>query len=399
MKKATKTIALWACTAALLAACATTTSHPFAAPVAAEETEAIAPQAGSMDPRARVSRFDPHSRIPDHLSEPVGPMAQVHAYGGSLDSRKMYLIEANPEKGFHWPYFLFLPETIASGGSVLVGPNNDSLSGAPFATHRYWAGIENEQLYVDFGRHLGTPVLTPVFPRPLVDGPGRNLYIHAMTRAAMTAEDPRYARPDLQLIAMLDDALEKLSREELDLREDALLWGFSAAGDFATRMATLHPGRVRAVAAGGVGGLPILPVEEFENEQLTFPVGVGDLETIGAQFQPGLLRQTPYLLFQGSIDENDSIKEPPFTCEGFRSDSYSCDQSVWVNSVFGPSPPGRVQEVASVFETFGMSDFNYLVLPGIEHTTPDAMQVVIREFYACVLVDGTGCAARARFSR
>lgn len=395
MKRTTKTFGLAACVGAFLTACGTATSEPLTAPVAAQESQGVKPEVVPVDPRAIVSRFDRRSRTPDHVSEPVGPMPEVHAYAGLLEPRKMYLIEASPERGFQWPYLLFLPDTIPSGSSVLVQPNNDGMIGAPFETHRYWAGIENEQLFLDFGRHLGTPVLMPVFPRPLIEGPNRNLYIHALTRAAMTADDPRYARPDLQLIAMLDDALDKIARANHELREDALFWGFSASGDFVTRMATLHPARVRAVAAGGVGGLPILPVEELEGEQLTFPVGVGDLEEIGARFQPALLQQTPYMLFQGSIDENDSVKEPPFTCAGYGSDSYSCDQSLWVNRVLGSSGPGRVRKVASIFETFGMKDFNYLILPGIEHTTPDAMETVIREFYACVLANGTGCATSA----
>lgn len=395
MTKITKALGFAASAAAFLAGCATTVPQSPTQSDAATAT----PGDDTIDPRARVARFDRGSRIPDHVSEPVGPMAQLHAYAGSLEPRRMYLIEANPEKGFQWPYLLFLPETFASGASVLVGPNNDSLIGAPFETHLYWAGIENEQLFVDFGRHLGTPVLTPVFPRPLVDGPDRNLYIHALTRAAMTWDDPRHARPDLQLIAMLDDALEKLAQGGAEMRSDALFWGFSASGDFVTRMATLHPDRVRAVAAGGVGGLPILPVEELGGERLTFPLGVGDVEAIGARFQPLLLKQTPYLLFQGSADDNDSVEEPPFTCEEYGSDSYNCDQSLWANSTFGSSPIDRVEKVAAIFEAFGMEDFNYLILPGVRHTTPDEMEAVVRKFYACVLADGTGCAARAEVPR
>ena len=399
MKKTKKAFGLTTCVGAFLAACGATTSEPFTAPVAAQEAQATSPEVVPLHPRALVSRFDRKSRIPDHVSQPVGPTAEVHAYAGSLEPRKLYLIEADPEKGFHWPYFLLLPENIPVSSSVLVQPNNDGMVGAPFATHRYWAGIETEQLFIDYGRRLGTPVMMPVFPRPLVEGPNRNLYIHALTQAAITADDPRYARPDLQLIAMLDDALEKLARDGINLRDDALLWGFSASGDFVTRMATLHPSKVRAVAAGGIGGLPILPIEKYENEQVTFPVGVGDLEEIGARFQPELLKQTPYLLFHGSMDENDSVKEPPFTCEGYGSDSYSCEQSLWVNSVFGSSGPNRVRKTTSVFEAFGMKDFNYLILPGVEHTIPDAMEVVIREFYACVLADGSGCAASAKAPR
>lgn len=346
----------------------------------------------AVDPRARVS-MDPSSRIPDHISEIVGPAPAAETYGGALVSRTMYRIEANPEAGFHWPYYLFIPEVVAPGGAVLVEPNNDGLSGAPFDTHDYWAAIRNEQLFIDYGRHLGTPMLTPVFPRPLVDGPEGNLYIHAMTRAAMLHEDPRYARPDLQLLAMLDDAQDKLAASGFEVSEDALFWGFSAAADFVTRMAVLHPERVRAVAAGGLGGLPILPVSEFEGEALSFPVGIADLDMItGRALNAEALRDTPVLLYQGGADENDSVREPPFTCEGYGSDSYSCDQAQWVNATLGASTLERVPVVQDLYADFGMRDFNSLVLPGVEHTTPPEMEARIRQFFACVLASETACA-------
>ncbi len=352
----------------------------------------------TVDPRARVS-MNPNSRIPDHISELVGPAPTPEVYDGQLAPRTIYRFEANPEAGFHWPYYLFIPEVVAPGGAVLIEPNNDGLFGAPFETHDYWAATRNEQLYFDYGRHLGTPMLTPVFPRPLVDGPEGNLYIHAMTRSAMLHDDPRYARPDLQLLAMLDDAQAKLAASGFEVSEDALFWGFSAAGDFVTRMAMLHPERVRAVAAGGLGGLPILPVSDSDGEALSFPVGVADLELItGRELNAEALRDTPVLLYQGGADENDSVREPPFTCDAFRSDSYSCDQAQWVNATLGASTLDRVPVVQDLYSDFGMRDFNSLVLPGVEHTTPPEMEARIREFFACVLARETACAARVSLS-
>lgn len=357
-----------------------------------------AQSAEGLDLRARVS-MNPNSRIPDHISEILGPAPTTAVYEGTLNPRTLYRFEADPDAGFYWPYYLFIPDVVTPGGAVLIEPNNDALWGAPFETHDYWAAIRNEQLLIDYGRPLGTPVLTPVFPRPLVNGPDGNLYIHAMTRAAMLHEDPRYARPDRQLLAMLDDAQAKLAASGFEVSEDALFWGFSAAGDFVTRMTVLHPERVRGVAAGGVGGLPILPVTEFDGEMLRFPVGVGDMENItGRALQAGALRDTPVLLYQGGADENDSVREPPFTCDGFGSDSYSCEQAHWVNETLGASTLDRVPFVRDLYAGFEMRDFNALVLPGVEHTTPPDMEARIRDFFACVLAGESACAANGSLS-
>lgn len=346
----------------------------------------------SYDPRARVS-WDPNSRIPDHISEIVGPAPDFHAYDDVLEPGRVYRIEANPEAGFFWPYFLLLPDAVTPDGAILVEPNNDGLWGAPFETHQYWAVIRNEQLFLDFGRPLGAPVLTPVFPRPLVEDGDGNLYIHALTRPAMTQMENRYTRPDLQLLAMLDDARAKLADNGYQVSEDALFWGFSAAADFVTRMTVLHPERVRAVAAGGVGGLPILPVETYDGETLTYPVGVGDLEGIsGRTLNRDALRETPFLLFQGGADENDSVPQPPFTCERYRSDSYDCSQALWVNETLGASTVARVPEVSAVYTDFGMVDFNSILLPGIGHSIPRSMEAATRDYFACVLANATGCA-------
>ena len=350
--------------------------------------------AGELEPAARVS-IDPGSRVPDHVSQIAGAPPSVMIYDGALDAGHVYRISANPQAGFLWPYFLSVPVTIAPGASVLMEPNNDGLWGAPFETHEYWASIRNEQLHGDFGRPLSVPTLTPVFPRPLLNGEEGNLYIHALTRAAMTHEDRRYARPDLQILAMLDDARDKLAAEGYVISPAALLWGFSAAADFVTRIAVLHPERVRAVAAGGLGGLPILPLERYAGERLTYPVGVGDLEEVARlSLKAAALRATPMLLFQGSADENDSIEEPPFACDEFASDSYSCAQAMWVNETFGSSTVDRVSAVSAIYRYFGMADFNSIILPGIGHRVPEAMTASIREFYACVLGGRSGCAAR-----
>ena len=354
--------------------------------------ENIGVPTSKLEHRANVSALT-DSNIPDHVSEPVGPAPSSVEYEGSLEPGNIYRIQPNPNSGFHWPYLLYVPTNLKDGMPILVEPNNDGLWGAPFETHEYWAAIRIEQLYIDFGRHLGTPLLTPIFPRPLVEGPSGNLYVHALTREAMEAADNRVARPDLQLVSMLDDARSKLAGSGHQVPEDALFWGFSASADFVTRMAFLHPTRVRAVAAGGLGGFPILPTDTYDGAQITYPVGVADLSVIAdGPLNDEALRATPILLFQGGDDENDSVPEPPLDCSKYGSDSYNCEQAQFVNSRFGASTVERLPLVREVYEDFGMEDFHYLLLMGVDHSTPDFFVSTLVSYYSCILQVDMDCA-------
>src|SRR5262245_909548 len=58
---------------------------------------------------------------------------------------------------------------------------------------------------------LGTPIVAPMFPRPAAPAPENNVYLHALSRASLTTTDARFARVDLQLIAMVDHARQVLA--------------------------------------------------------------------------------------------------------------------------------------------------------------------------------------------
>ena len=124
---------------------------------------------------------------------------------------------------------------------------------------------------------LGTPLLVPLFPRPKAAGEGDNLYLHALTRAALTAEAPALKRVDLQLLAMADDARKLLAAKGVPVDAKLLLRGFSASGSFVNRFAVLHPERVLAVACGSPGGWPLAPAAKAGGETLPYPVGIADV--------------------------------------------------------------------------------------------------------------------------
>jgi len=149
-----------------------------------------------------------------------------------------------------------------------------------------------------------------------------------------------------------------------------MLWGFSASGDFVTRMAIIYPERIQCVVAGGIGGFPILPFSSLDGDSLKYPVGISDFEKLfSKKFNADAFKSIPMKLFQGDCDENDSVsKGDELSNENdFISDSYSHSQCRFINKKFGIVPVHRVTKVSSLYSDFGMQNFTYVIAPNVYH--------------------------------
>lgn len=56
--------------------------------------------------------------------------------------------------------------------------------------------------------------------------------------------------------------------------------GFSASANFANRFALLYPEVVKLAIAGACSGTGILPLKYIEKEELLYPIGCGNIDTI-----------------------------------------------------------------------------------------------------------------------
>lgn len=313
----------------------------------------------------------PIKQSSDMASEPAGPPPRFVPWTGEFVPGSIYVVPANPAKGFHWQYVLAVPMGYRPGSPLYVEPNNDGKVGGSIATHQYWALLVAEQNQLRMSGKLGLATLTPVFPRP-AGSRGGNLYIHALSRDALISRRPGLHRVDLQLTAMIDDAREKLGGAFVMPPTDVLMFGFSASADFATRFAVLHPDRVRALVAGGLGGLPILPVAKVDRQRLNFPLGIADLRTIvGKDFDERSFRRIPILLFQGALDENDSVPS---------RDSYTAAQQSFVFAAFGQMPASRVAKVRAVYADAGFDNVEYRLVPEAKHSMTPEMRSQTLEF-------------------
>ena len=288
-------------------------------------------------------------------------------------------IDAAPEKGFHWPYYLAIPNGPANS-TLFVETNNTGFCSDDLSVHDEEARkFMGERMRSDLWTHnpfghlrigsLNCPILMPIFPRP---DAYLTIYTHALDRDALTTNLEGLVRLDLQLLAMVEDARKRLADQGLYTDEKFFIWGFSASGMFANRMCVLHPERIKAAAIGSPGGWPIAPVASWKGQVLRYPVGVADLqELVGAPFDLATFKTVPLFLFLGDQDTNDSVP-----CE----DSYEPEDCDLVFSLFGETPVQRWPKAEQIYKSVGCN-CTFRLYPGVGHTTPSQIGEDIIQFF------------------
>jgi len=255
--------------------------------------------------------------------EVIADDTAIVAVGESLSqaivsqSPNISLIEPSEDTAFNWPYLLFTPDTSEADNDsasesaesdvrpMVVG--NSSYRGRPSEEIRR---LDSGRRNLERGRlgflatRLNSPALSPLIPSRTADGTYQNL----------TLSGSAFDRLDLQVLAMVDDARERLADEPYTVPEQFHVEGFSSNGRFYDKFTALHPERINAVSAGG-NGIAVLPVGELSEdvptagnpstETLPWPVGVGDLpELIGAEFDQDAWLDTNLFWYIGAEDQD-----------------------------------------------------------------------------------------------
>lgn len=247
---------------------------------------------------------------PEHRADDPDVLAQVEAMvavgDDSLESVGSRFVEPTESDPFDYPYYLFTPADVEEDAPLLVEPNNTGTATDDFAEHREAARrVADSGMSRNLSEDLGVPLLVPVFPRPESDPVNWEHYVHQLDRETLSIEDGPLERVDLQLLAMIDDARDRL---DTPVREQVMLNGFSASGNFVDRFTVLHPDRVLSVTAGGLNGMALLPASEFSGRELPFHVGIADIEGLtGSTVDLDALDDVNQFLYMGADDDNDTI--------------------------------------------------------------------------------------------
>ncbi|MBK0401357.1 hypothetical protein I5M27_00065 [Adhaeribacter sp. BT258] len=228
--------------------------------------------------------------------------------GPELTSDTLLKFSARPEAGFNFGYFLYLPKGLKSHEQhyLMVETTNTGLNDS-IEFHekgaQYAAGQSSVGNYTS--RKLQIPLLVPIFPRSITNW---ELYTHALDRETLLSQDAAIKRLDLQLLAMIKDARKQLKQRGFPVKDKFFMNGFSASGTFANRFSMLHPEKIKAMAAGGINAIPILPVSQLKETPLNYPLGIADVKKItGREVNLKAFNQLPKMLFMGALDENDAV--------------------------------------------------------------------------------------------
>jgi len=222
----------------------------------------------------------------------------------------LYEIEASPEDGFYWNYYLFVPRGTPVNKSIrlLVEPNNQGPESDDISFTNNDAKIT--------ARHNGTaqnlkiPVLVPAFPRLKTKPPGYDfLPSNTLSKEILMKGTDEFKRIDLQLIKMIEHAKDLLDdKENIKLKEEIFIMGGSASAIFASNFTKIHPNKVRAIAAGSIDFV-ILPVDRWGGEEIRYPAGISDLRSIvGESFNLDEYKKVAKFYYQGELEAvNDEL--------------------------------------------------------------------------------------------
>lgn len=294
----------------------------------------------------------------------------INAFGqNTLSDTEVLRVDANPEKGISYPYYLYVPSTLGETAqkdklhSIIVIPNNTGQINDDFAFHE--ADVKRKLPAMGpFMKMNGiaAPVLMPVFPRPATEN---RIYTHSLDRDSMLTDKKEFSRFDLQLIAMIKDAQVRLKKDRIKTEKKVLMQGYSASGMFVNRFVFLHPNLVKAAIVGAPGGWAMAPVSTFGKKDLTFPVGTCDLKDVsGKKFDLKALRTVPLFFILGGSDTNDAVP---------MGDAYDQRETDLVMELFGKTPVERFPVSERLYREAGLNA-EFKLYPNTPHQTSKEMR-------------------------
>lgn len=208
--------------------------------------------------------------------------------------------EANETTGFTW--FSYVPENLTKteAAYILIDASHEGTCDLNEAIeYTLQHDIERFRSYAENYDYV---LLSPAIYKNCVED--IDPWVRHFPEYVFTgSSDSFFYRVDLKVSAMIDELTSELTQAGYNVKSKVFLVGFSIGGHFANRYALLHPDRVKAFAAGGLGGELTLPEDSYDGYSMNWPIGVNDFEIlVGEPFQRNAYKEVPQFIFWGEQD-------------------------------------------------------------------------------------------------
>lgn len=256
------------------------------------------------------------------------------------EAPEIIYIEANPDKGFYFPYYVRIPSKseyeISTKNKYLVFDMiniglDTSLTSSSNRVKSWLENLDQKSMYR--AKKFGYPIMMPVVPRLGVsiksDTYGRSFtYEHALVRSSLFVKElttidtnkssniasyskknidyKLYYDLDKQVAAMIQDAIQVMQDKNIPVKNQVIMDGYSASGAFTDRFSTLYPDLVKIVVTGATIPKVILPLKEYQKEVLNYPIGIADFEEItGSPFDIEKHNKVARLIYMGELETEE----------------------------------------------------------------------------------------------
>ena len=195
---------------------------------------------------------------------------------GRNNTHTIFFILPDDSKEFNCPYILAYPHEYKENNPIILEANNQENTPKIVTS-----AVENTMDYlfsVLYHSKNTNPILVPLLPS-INNG---NPYFQQLAIECFDASKTgKFHRIDQQVVSMIEDARKIISGlSGKNVPEKVFLHGYSSSGVFAQRFALLHPKLVSAACIGGAIGTMPLPIDEYQGQQLSYPIGTADIEEL-----------------------------------------------------------------------------------------------------------------------
>ncbi len=303
-------------------------------------------------------KLKPVLPIKTEIIPPTTEPVQTFKAAGIYKKGNIYRVEANPQKGFYWGYYLYIPENVGPEAFAFVEPNNAPTKNVEYS--KIDEGAKNIANYqIALATRLKMPLLVPAFVGSDNITTQNAYYPHALNRTAMLEKRQEFARFDNQLIAMFEDMSEKLKAEGIILKSQFVINGFSDSANFADRFTAIHPEKVKVSVAGGIN-LFLLPLEAWKGVAFNYPFGTADFaQVFDSPFDKKAYDQVHKLYYRSLDDSKDPIYGTNFMSSQ-EKDFILANLGTW---------QGRVNRLEEILKT-STENFQVNYYDGIGHSVP-----------------------------